>query len=109
MSARHAAVSPVPDTYFVIGESRTNSDDAITKIYGFSYPGFELDGQTETVLALNCTHTLDITEILLRQWFVGKNFVEIDGWLEDALNRRYGGLRYEEYVHNKEVLSCEEL
>jgi len=81
----------IPDTYFVIGESRTNSDNAITTIYGSFYLGFEVDGATETVLAFNCTHTLDITEQFLRQWFVGKNFLEIDNWLEAALNRRYGG------------------
>ena len=81
----------VPDTYYIIGESRTNSDNAITTIYGSFYLGFEVDGETETVLNFNCTHTLDLTEQFLRQWFVGKNFVEIDSWLEEALNQRYGG------------------
>ena len=91
MSARNNPASPVPDTYFVIGESRTNSDNAITLISGSFYLGFEVDAKTETVLAFNCTHTLDITENFLKQWFIGKNFVEIDSWLEEALNRRYGG------------------
>lgn len=31
------APKKLPNTYFVIGESRTNSDNAITKIYGSFY------------------------------------------------------------------------
>ena len=46
-------------SYFVIGESRTNSDNSITRIYGSFYLAFEVDAETETVLAFNCTHTLD--------------------------------------------------
>ena len=91
MAELNAVPNAIPDTYYVIGESRTNSDNAITKIYGSFYLSFEVDGKTDTVLGFNCTPTLDLTEQYLRTWFVGKNFVEIDSWLEDALNRRYGG------------------
>lgn len=78
-------------SYFVIGESRTNADNAITSIYGSFYLAFEVDALTETVLKFNCTHTLDLTEQFLRRMFVGKNFLAIDTWLEDELKRRYGG------------------
>ena len=80
-----------PASYFVIGESRTNADNAITRIFGSFYLAFEVDGVTEEVLAFNCTHTLELTESFLRKLFLGKNFVEIDHWLESTLKQCYGG------------------
>jgi beta-lactamase class A len=78
-------------TYFVIGESRTNSDNAITKIYGSFYMAFEVDERTEQVLAFECTHTLDLTQQFLRKLFVGQHFPSINTWLEEVLEHRYGG------------------
>lgn len=80
----------IPETYYVIGDSRTDAANAITKIYGGFYHAFEVDGQTDEVVAYNCTHTLELTERYLQKLFVGKNFLEIDSWLDEAL-MRYGG------------------
>lgn len=76
---------------FVIGESRTNADNAITKMYGTFYMAFEVDDASEQVIDFSCTHTISTTETFLRKLFMGQRFSEIDGWLEDALVRRYGG------------------
>ena len=76
---------------FVIGESRTNADNAITKMYGTFYMAFEIDDDTCEVLDFSCTHTIDTTQSYLRKLFLGQNFAEIDGWLEETLNSRYGG------------------
>lgn len=76
---------------FVIGESRTNADNAITKIYNSFYMAFEVEDKTGKVIDFSCTHTLELTEIFLKKLFVGENFLEIDRWLEAALTRRYGG------------------
>ncbi len=84
-------VKTLPDSYFVIGESRTNSDNAITRIYGSFYMAFEVDGKSERVLKFQCTHTLALTEEFLRQWFLGQSFPQIGDWLEQALAQRYGG------------------
>ena len=78
-------------SYYVVGESRTNADNAITIIYGSFYMAFEVDEQNETVLDFGCTHTLELTEVYLRKLFVGQNFTEINQWLEVVLDRRYGG------------------
>lgn len=78
-------------SYYVIGESRTNADNAITKIYNSFYMSFEIDGKTGTIIAFACTHTLSLTEDFLRRMFVGKNFLDTEGWLEAELDRRYGG------------------
>lgn len=83
-------MKPVQSVY-VIGESRTNADNAITKIYNSFYMAFEVEDGTRQVLDFSCTHTLDVTEHFLRKVFVGQDFLEIDDWLEDLLTRRYGG------------------
>lgn len=77
--------------YFVIGESRTNSDNAITSIYGSFYMAFEVDRETETVVRFSCTHTIDLTEQFLQDMFVGRSFPAIDDWLDATLKKYYGG------------------
>lgn len=76
---------------YVIGESRTNADNAITKMYGTFYMAFEVEEETFKVIDFSCTHTIATTQSFLKKLFLGQCFPEIDGWLEDALNKRYGG------------------
>ena len=78
-------------SYYIIGESRTNADNAITKQFGSFYMAFEVAEDTEEVLDFSCTHTLDLTENYLRRLFVGNHFPSVDVWLEEVLERRYGG------------------
>ncbi len=78
-------------TYFVIGDSRTAADNAITQIYGAFTLAFEVDGETEEVLGFSCTHTLELTEQFLCKLFVGQRFRSIGDWLETELKLRYGG------------------
>lgn len=76
---------------YVIGESRTNADNAITQMYGSFYMAFEVDDVTYEVLDFSCTHTLEITQRFLSKLFLGKQFQDIENWLEDILELRYGG------------------
>ena len=82
---------PLLNSVFVVGESRTNSDNAITRIYGSFYMGFEVADDTHTILDFNCTHTLDVTENFLRKLFLGRDFFAVGEHLEEILNCRYGG------------------
>ena len=88
--AREVSAGLINST-FVIGESRTNADNAITKNYGTFYMAFEVDDRTFEVLDFSCTHTIATTESFLSKIFLGQVFPEIDEWLESTLNRRYGG------------------
>ncbi|MFV0497154.1 MAG: DUF3870 domain-containing protein [Candidatus Fimivivens sp.] len=76
---------------FIIGESRTNADNAITKIYNSFYMAFEVEDETGRILAFNCTHTLALTENFLCKMFVGQDFLGVEQWIEKELDRRYGG------------------
>lgn len=86
-----ASATPPRCNYYVIGESRTNADNAITMIYGSFYMAFEVDSETETVIRFSCTHTLDLTEQFLQGIFIGQHFPSIEGWLDGVLKRFYGG------------------
>lgn len=79
------------DTLYIIGESRTNSDNAITKIYGSFYMALEVATESGEILDFGCTHSLDLTEQFLRRIFVGKSLLEQCGQIEDEVLRRYHG------------------
>lgn len=76
---------------YIIGESRTNADNAITQMYGSFYMAFEVDDITYRVLDFSCTHTLEITQRYLSKLFLGRQFQNIENWLERELELRYGG------------------
>ncbi len=76
---------------FVIGESRTNADNAITKTYGSFFMAFEIADGSGEIIEFSCTHTIETTQTFLRKLFLGQNFLEVEDWLEETLSRRYGG------------------
>ena len=76
---------------FVIGESRTNADNAITKTYGTFYMAFEVEETTFEILDFSCTHTIATTQDFLRRLFLVQTSPGGENWRGDALNRRYGG------------------
>lgn len=79
------------NSVYVIGESRTNADNAITKIYGSFYMAFEVEEGTHTILDFSCTHTVDTTQRFLSKLFLGQNLFQVGDCLEEELSRRYGG------------------
>lgn len=79
------------ETLYIIGESRTNSDNAITKIYGSFYMALEIEAESGKILDFGCTHSLDLTEQFLRRIFVGKSLLEQCAQIEDEVLRRYHG------------------
>jgi len=78
------------ETVYIIGESRTNRDNAITVIYNSFYVAFEVDIDTDEIKDVGCTHTIDITESFIKKLFVGKNILDFDN-LEQEIKRRYHG------------------
>lgn len=78
------------ETVYIIGESRTNMDNAITVIYNSFYMAFEIDVETDKINDIGCTHTIDITERFIKKIFMGRNVLEFDD-LENEIKRRYHG------------------
>lgn len=77
-------------TVYIIGESRTNMDNAITAIYNSFYMSFEIDLESDVILDAGCTHTIRITEDFIKKLFIGKNALDLDV-IEQEIKRRYHG------------------
>lgn len=80
----------IKETVYVIGESRTNLDNAITTIFNSFYVAFEVDVTTDEIKDLGCTHTIDITENFIKKMFIGKSMYDSDD-IEQEIKRRYHG------------------
>jgi len=78
------------ETVYIIGESRTNLDNAITVIYNSFYIAYEVDVETEKIIDVGCTHTINITESFIKKIFIGKNINDFNE-REKEIKRRYHG------------------
>ena len=78
------------DTVYIIGESRTNLDNAITIIYNSFYMGIEIDIQSNKVVDIGCVHTLSLTEKIVKDIFIGKDINDSE-LIEKEVKRRYHG------------------
>jgi hypothetical protein len=78
------------ETVYIIGESKTNADNAITSIYSSFYIAFEVDTKSDEIVDVCCTHTIELTEKFVKGIFLHKsinNSQEID----QEVKRRYHG------------------
>lgn len=74
------------NTLYLTGEARTNSDNAITKIYGVFYLAFEIEENGE-IINMDSNATLELTRDFIRKIFVGKNITDEDLITKEILDR----------------------
>ncbi len=74
------------DTLYLTGEARTNSDNAITKIYGVFYLAFEIE-ENGKIINMDSNATLELTRDFIRKIFVGKNITDEDLITKEILKR----------------------
>jgi len=79
------------NTVYIIGESRTNMDNAITVIYNSFYMGFEVNTETDEIVDVGCVHTISITENFIKKIFVGKSIIEFEKDIDSEIKMRYHG------------------
>ena len=72
------------ETYYIVGESRTNVDNAITKVYGSFFIAFE-------IIQTDCSRTLELTNDFIRKLFLHKHLETDAKVIEEAIQRRYHG------------------
>ena len=78
------------ETVYIVGESRTNNDNAITAIYRSFYIGLEIMTDTDEIVDIGCTHTIYITEKILKSIFIGKKMNDSES-INSEIKRRYHG------------------
>jgi len=79
------------NTVYIIGESRTNMDNAITVIYNSFYMGFEVNTETDEIVDVGCVHTISITENFIKKMFIGKSILEFEKDIDSEIKKRYHG------------------
>ena len=79
------------ETYYVIGESRTNLDNAITRMYGGFFIAFELVPETGEIVEVDCSRTLELTHDFVRRMFLYKRLEADEKEIEAEVKRRYHG------------------
>ena len=78
-------------TVYITGEARTNTDNAITKIYNSFYIAMIVDADTAEILDFGCSHTVNVTERFLASVIIGKHISIDDEIIEKAIESRYFG------------------
>ncbi len=78
-------------TIYVVGTSKTNTDNAITNRFNAFFIGFVIDIKTESIIDLSCTSTIRTTEEFVKTLFLGKNIGKYDLEIEEEIKRRYHG------------------
>lgn len=79
------------ETYYIIGESRTSLDNAITKVYGIFYIAFEVIPETGEIVQAECSRTLELTNDFIRRMFLHKRLIADEALIEAEVKRRYHG------------------
>jgi hypothetical protein len=94
----------VGETVYIIGDSKTNMDNAITVIYNSYYIAFEIDVHTDEIIDVGCAHTIDITERFVKKIFLGKSIIDSDKIIEEIYRRYHGTSQKAIIVSYKDAL-----
>lgn len=78
-------------TAYIVGNSKTNSENAIMNLYKSFYIGFVLDMRDSTIVDVSCSSTLRTTEEFVKSIFIGKKMGVDDEMIEDEVKLRYHG------------------
>lgn len=79
------------NTIYVVGNSKTNTDNAITNRFNSFFIGFVVDKDDDTIIDLSCSATIRTTDEFVKSIFVGKKLKEFDSQFEEEIKKRYHG------------------
>ena len=78
------------ETVYIIGESRTQSENAITRIYNSFYIAFEIDVESNQIVDVGCTHTISLTESFIKKLLINQDFDDEESITRTILKRYHG-------------------
>lgn len=79
------------DTLYILGNSKTNTNNAITSRYNSFYIGFVVEASSGKVIDLSCSYTIRTTEEFVKSIFMNKCLSDYDATLEEEIKKRYHG------------------
>ncbi|SIS72114.1 DUF3870 domain-containing protein [Salimicrobium salexigens] len=77
-------------TCYIVGESKSPGNNAITKKYDSFFVGFVVDMNSNEIVDVECTAMLDITVHFVHSLFVGKKMTDGET-VEQEITTRYFG------------------
>ena len=79
------------NTVYIVGNSKTNLENAITDIYKSFYIGFVVDTEDDKIIDLSCSSTIRTTEEFIQSLFIGEKMDIYNIILEKNIKKRYHG------------------
>ena len=79
------------NTVYIVGNSKTNVDNAITIRYNQFFIGFVVNTEDDTIVDLSSSVTIRTTDEFIVCLFRGKSLAGYDSDIEEEIKRRYHG------------------
>lgn len=79
------------NTIYVVGNAKTNIDNAITENFNSFFIGFVVDTDSDIIVDLSCSATIRTTNDFVMSLFIGKKLVEFNSGIEEEIKKRYHG------------------
>lgn len=76
---------------YILGVSKTNFDNAITKNYNMLFVGFLIDKDTDKIVDVEATMILELSNLFIKSLFIGKNFIKDQNKIIDEFEKKYFG------------------
>ena len=81
----------VKDTIYIVGNAKTQHNNAITIRYGQFFIGFVINKQTGGIIACDASATLNVTNEFIQSLLVGKNIKDDPSIIAKEIEDRYFG------------------
>ncbi|WP_066301834.1 DUF3870 domain-containing protein [Bacillus sp. FJAT-29937] len=78
------------NTVYILGESKTSSNNPIMQKYNGFFIGLVINRETDQIVDAECSSTIALTSSFIQSLFVGKSILEVDHVLEEIEQRYFG-------------------
>jgi hypothetical protein len=79
------------NTVYVVGNAKTNTDNAITLRFNSFYIGFVVDLKTDRIIDSSSSSTLRTTDEFIKSLLMGRSLKTFDDNLKEEVIKRYHG------------------
>lgn len=79
------------ETVYIIGNSKTSTDNAITSNFNSFFIGFVVNSKTGVIIDVSCAATIRTTEEFVYSLFIGRSLAIYEDVLEAEIKSRYHG------------------
>lgn len=78
------------DTIYIIGDSKTTSNNPIMQQFNAFFIGLVVDRTSHLIVDADCSATISLTSSFVKQLFVGHSMLDMDSVVNE-INTRYFG------------------